>query len=129
MAYVFFNPNPRHKRTTDCVVRAVCCVLDMEWDQAFINLFAKGLDLCEMPDTGHVLKSLLRDHGFRPHLAPDTCPDCYTVADFAYDHPVGRYVAMINGSTNHVVGIIDGDWYDTWNSGEETIAFFMRKEI
>lgn len=127
MAYIFYNPNPRNKRTSDCVVRATCCALDLDWEQAYVNLFSKGFELCEMPDTGHVLKSLLREHGFRSHIAPD-CPDCYTVAHFAHDHPEGRYVVAINGNTNHVVGIIDGDWYDTWDSGEEVIAFYMRKE-
>lgn len=127
MAYVFYNPNPRNKRTSDCVVRAVCCVLDMDWEQAYVNLFSKGLELCEMPDTGRVLKALLNENGFRSHIAPD-CPDCYTVADFAYDHPEGRYVAAINGNTNHVVGVVDGNWYDTWDSGEEIISFYMRKE-
>lgn len=128
MAFQFFNPNPRHKRTTDCIVRALCRVLDMDWNQAFISLFSYGLDLAEMPDVGSVFRSVLRDAGFKRYILHDTCPDCYTVADFAYDHPEGTYVLAIDGNTNHVVALVDGNWYDTWDSGDETVSWYMRKE-
>lgn len=128
MAFRFYNPNPKHRRTTDCTVRALCRVLGMDWEQAYINLFSRGLEMSEMPEVGTVFKSVLRDHGFRMHIVPDSCPDCYTVADFAKDHPEETCVAAIDGRTNHVVAVVNGDWYDTWDSGEETVSFFMRKE-
>lgn len=128
MAFVYFNPNPKHRRTSDCTVRALCRVLDMDWEQAYINLFSRGLEMAEMPEVGTVFKSILRDHGFKMHVVPDTCPDCYTVMDFAEDHPDGVYVVAIDGKINHVVAVVSKNWYDTWDSGDEIVSWYMRKE-
>jgi len=56
---------------------------------------------------------------------PNTCPDCYTVKDFCTDNPQGRYIVA---TQSHVVAIIDGDYYDTWDSGTEPIIYFWKKE-
>lgn len=128
MSYVFYNPNPKHRRTTDCVVRAIARVLDMDWNQAYINLTAYGLEQADMPDMAAVWKPLLYDHGFRTYVIPDTCPACYTVKDFCEDHPFGTYVLAIIGRTNHVVAVVDGSYFDTTDSGFETPTFYMKKE-
>lgn len=56
---------------------------------------------------------------------PDNCPDCYTVADFASEHPRGLYVLAIGG---HVVTVRDGEWMDSWDSGNEVPAYYWSKE-
>ncbi len=55
---------------------------------------------------------------------PDTCPHCYTIRDFAYDHPFGTYLV---GTGKHVVTIIDGNYYDTWDSGGEIPIYYWKK--
>lgn len=52
-------------------------------------------------------------------------PDCYNVKDFAQDHPKGRYVV---GTGTHVIAVIDGNYYDTWDSGEEIPVYYWEKE-
>jgi hypothetical protein len=46
------------------------------------------------------------------------------VADFAEENPLGEFVLAINGNPGHVVSVIDGDWLDIWDSGEEIPAFY-----
>ena len=58
-------------------------------------------------------------------IIPNTCPDCYTIADFCNDHPYGTYI-LATGT--HVVAVIDGDYYDTWDSGNEIPIFYWQKE-
>lgn len=129
MSYVFYNPNPRHRQTGDCVPRALSKALDMDWEQAYILLASEGFDLALMPDKGSVWRRVLKQHGYKSYLIPDTCPDCYTIKDFAQDHPYGVYVMAIEGEPNHVVTISNGDWYDTWDSGDEVPTYYMtRKE-
>ena len=55
----------------------------------------------------------------------DECPDCYTVADFAAEHPSGTYILSLSG---HVVCVMDGDYYDTWDSGGEIPLYYWCKE-
>lgn len=78
-----------------------------------------------MPSSDDVWWELLRLHGFRKVKLLDSCPNCYTVADFAYDHPSGLYVL---GPKEHAIAVIDGDWYDTWDSGATVPLYYLRRE-
>lgn len=77
-----------------------------------------------MPSSDDVWWELLRLHGFRKVNLLDYCPDCYTVEDFAYDHPDGIYVL---GPKEHAITIINGDWYDTWDSGATVPLYYLRR--
>ncbi len=85
--------------------------------------------MSDMPSANRVWMAYLKKIGFKKYLIPDTCPDCYTVQDFCIDHPVGIYVLWVDGQQNgHVVCVVDGNYYDTWDSGYEFPIFYWRKE-
>lgn len=123
--YTYYNPNPRGTRVGDCAVRAVAKALALSWGKAYATLCAEGYALGDMPNANHVWGKCLQTHGFRRHALSDTCPICYTISDFCADHPRGVYVL---GMGDHVVCAIDGDWYDTWDSGDEIPSYFWAKE-
>ena len=125
MAYVYFNPNPWRLTTDDCTVRAISCVLGLDWDEAHEMLCETSREMGLMPDNRAVFWALLKPRGFRREMIPDTCPDCYTVRDFARDHPRGTYILATD---THVLACISGDWMDSWNSGDETPLYFWEKE-
>ena len=58
-------------------------------------------------------------------MISDTCPDCYTVEDFADEHAEGIYIVALSG---HVVCVQNGTLYDSWNSKGETPLYFWYKE-
>ena len=113
--YRAFNPNPE-RLTEDCTIRALCKALGTDWEKAFIRLSMYGLKHHDMMHKNYVWGDLLENSGFKKTSLPNRCPNCYTVADFAADHPSGLYVL---GTGSHVVTLKDGDWYDTWDSGGE----------
>lgn len=123
--YSAYNPNPMGARVGDCTVRAISRATGEGWDTVYCGLCVEGLRLCDMPTANHVWGAYLRRHGFRRRALPDDCPDCYTVADFCRDHPNGTYVLAISG---HVVCVADGRYYDTWDSGAESPAYYWYKE-
>lgn len=114
--WIEFQNNPVGRKVGDCAVRAISKALNMGWEAAYIALVINGLQMGDMPSSNSVIGATLRQHGFRRKNLPDDCPDCFTVADFAEENPKGVYVA---GTGNHVVTIIDSDWYDSWDSGSE----------
>lgn len=120
-----FNPNPASRRVGDCAVRAISKALDVDWEAAYMMLTVQGYIMNDMPNSNAVWGSLLKRNGFARHAIPNTCPECYTMADFARDHKNGLYVV---GTGNHVVCIKDGIIYDSWHSENEIPQYYWVKE-
>lgn len=121
MSFVFFNPNPAGKMVGDCVIRAICAITDKKWDDAFLEVCSEGLRNYDMPSSDAVWGSYLRKRGFTRHTLPNECPDCYTVTDFCRDHREGLYVI---GTGSHAIGVVDGDYLDTMDSGLEIPIYY-----
>lgn len=123
--YKYYNPNPGNKNTGDCTVRAITKALDRTWENVYTALCAKGYEMKEMPDSNAVWGAYLIDCGFRRHILPETCPFCYSISQFAEDHPNGTYIV---GTGTHVVCVCDGDIYDSWDSSDKYPVYYFVKE-
>lgn len=118
------NPNYLDKHTGDCTVRALSIVFGKNWIWTYLELCIQGLIMAQMPSDNQVWDTLLRSKGFQRETIPNTCPDCYTVKDFCDDHKSGIYVL---GTGNHVVAVVDGNYIDDWDSGNEVPLFVWSK--
>lgn len=125
MAFISTNPNPKSKNVGDCVVRALSIALNKGWRDVFKELSILCMIECDMPSSNRIWGEYLGENGFVRHSLADTCPLCYTVQDFCRDNPRGLYVL---GSGEHAVTIIDGNYYDTWDSGDTPVLFYWTKE-
>ena len=125
MGFSYFNPNPAGQKGGGCTVRAIAKATGKSWGGGCIGLCLQGLIMGDMPSANSVLGAYLRQHGFARNVIPNTCPDCYTVAEFAADHPRGVYVLALS---SHVVCVEDGSYFDTWDSGSEIPLFYWAKE-
>lgn len=125
MAWIKYNANPAGRQVGDCTVRAISKAMGREWEKTYSGLAVQGLMLADMPSANHVWGAYLKHNGFRRYIIPDSCPDCYTVKDFCRDHPKGMYILAIDG---HVVAVQDGNYYDTWDSGNEIPIYYWQKE-
>lgn len=123
--FVKFNKNPLGKNVGDCVVRAVSKVLDTDWNTAYIMMCLQGYMMKDLPASDAVWGEFLLSKGFEREIIPNTCPYCYTIGDFAADHPEGRYVL---GTGRHAAAIVDGVIYDSWDSSNEVPIFYYYKE-
>lgn len=122
----YYNPNPAGRSVDDCSVRAISAALGIDWEQAYALTAAAGFSLGNIQNGNEVWGAVLRRYGFYRHNLPNTCPDCYTAADFAHDHPRGIYVL---GFGNHVATVRDGIIYDAWNSSNEIPQYvWFRKD-
>lgn len=123
--YKYFNPNPRGDiRSGDCVIRALSKAIGESWEFVYTELCMVGFRMGDMPSANHVWAEFLRSYGFNKFVLPDTCPACYTIRAFCADHPEGLYV-LATGS--HVVTVVDGDYYDSWDSGDEVPAYMFER--
>lgn len=124
MSFVFFNANSSKKLVIDCTVRAIAKATNQSWEMSYIGLAVKGYELKNMPNANEVWGAYLRDLGFTRRSIPNTCPDCYSVREFCLDHPNGTFLLATG---DHVVTVIDGDYYDTWDSGDAIPVYYWFK--
>lgn len=122
--YINLNVNPLHKRADDCTVRAIASVLNKPWEEVYADICIEGLKEYDMPSANHVWGAYLKKKGFKRHIVPDTCPQCYTVRQFAEDNPIGRYVLAAHG---HVIACIGGTYVDSWDSGDCVVIYYWSK--
>lgn len=125
MNFIPYNPNPRATNVGDCAIRAVAKATDQTWENAYASLAIEGFRRGDLPNSNHVWGAYLKSKGFKQYAVPDTCPDCYTIKDFANDHPKGMYVLSLD---NHVAVVNDGTLFDSWDSSNEAINYYWAKE-
>ena len=123
--YIESNNNPLNKRVGDCVIRAISTAENTEWDEIFLDLMLKSFEMKDIPSSNYVWGTFLKDLGYSRYVIPNTCPNCYTIRDFANDNPIGTFI-LATGT--HVVAVLDGNYIDTWDSGDEVPIYYFEKE-
>jgi len=123
--YQHYEPNPVRTGAIDCSTRALAKALNVSWEKAYVMKTLNGFLMGNEGVSDEVWGSVLREHGYKRQMVPDTCPDCYTVADFCDDHPHGTYVVK---SQDHVATVIDGVLFDSWDSSGKTVIYYWYRE-
>lgn len=125
-----FQPNPAGRNVGDCAVRAIAKALETDWDTAYARLVLAGFHYKDLPSANSVWGAVLRQHGFAREAIPNTCPDCYTAAEFAAEHPRGTFVLVFSeGTVGHVATVKDGNLYDSFDSSDCVPQYyFYRKD-
>ena len=134
--YIHYNDNPYGLDVGDCVIRALSVALSYNWFMVHDELSFLSRKMADMPSSNRVWKQYLKDKGYVEYEAINTCPNCLTVEKFCRMHPKGRYILstaeytkakdnlIVTGS--HVIAVIDGDYYDTWDSGGDVpLSYFI----
>ena len=121
--WIYANPNPQRKIVPDCVIRAVSIALNLSWYQVYDELSDVGRKDANIPSADTVWGHYLYLKGFEPFLLPMECSKCTTINEFTKMYPYGTYII---GTGTHAVAVIDGNYYDTWDSGDEVPSFFWR---
>lgn len=126
MMYRYYQPNPiRLDPVGDCTVRALSKALDIDWEEAHVLLDYNSFMMGDISNANAVLVAVLRQNGFYMAVAEDTCPICYTAEMFCEDHPRGTYVLFFG---SHVATVVDGELYDSWNSSNEIVLYYLYRK-
>lgn len=118
--FIYFNPNREGKHVGDCVIRALCCILQLDWDEAFLRLNMLAFEMADMPSSNEVWGRFLNLYGY----IQVPVFTYYTINDFCKDRPYGKFIVCTG---EHAVAVIDGHYYDTMDTGNKNVIFYYEK--
>ena len=124
MAFRYYNPNPLNKLVGDCTIRAISLALNESWENIFIDLSLLAFQMRDMPSANEVWGQYLKNKGYKRNIISEDCPLCYTISDFCKEYNTGTYIL---GTGKHVVTVIDGNYYDAWDSGHKHPMYYWTK--
>lgn len=123
--FTFFNANPKRKVTSDCVIRAVCTLLDEPYDDVTRDMVEFGLAKGYAYNDPKCIDLYLKSKGYTKQKQPRKADNTkYTGAEFCKVFK-GRCVANIGG--HHIVYISGGKVFDIWNSTSKCIGNYWTK--
>lgn len=125
-AWKKLNVNSKGNSTSDCVIRGLCVAYGMDYDEVHSELNSIKRKKFGTKDgwaynMEPVYEEFIRIHGCKMcKYAKDMgLGDRTTVSDFCRDNPTGTYLLLVANDRNnpdHILAVIDGDVYDSWNS-------------
>lgn len=121
----FYNPNPDGNRVDDCMIRAICAGTGKDWHDVHAELAALSYTMSDVQIGNAVWRAYMLRNGWQMAALPNTCPECYTVGDFADEHPEGTYLL---GTGHHAVCVKDGTVRDLFDSRSSHPIYYFYKE-
>ena len=125
--YTYYQPNKKDLKDDygNCVIRAFTKVLNKEWMQVFEELLPIVREFQCMPDEKTCYEKYLKSNGFAYHgISNKAGSKRPTVDSFAKEHKQGCFFLIL---ANHVVAVVDGIYFDTWDSGDKSLYGYWEK--
>lgn len=125
--YKYYQPNKKDIKDEygDCVVRALTKVMNKTWIEVFNELIPYAIEIQCMPNDKVCYERYLKDNGFVYHgISNKKGSKRPTVESFAREHKEGTFFLNV---ANHVVAVVDGTYYDTWDSGQCCLYGYYEK--
>lgn len=142
MSLINYNANKDGRDTSDCTIRSLSLAYDLPYEEVSKELrgTSKGKTFSYNATTN--INGFIVKHGWTPIAVRNGVDviwnksDVVTTEQFADEHPVGTYLCLTGkkpkGSPteysrdeyenyNHLLCIIDGNVYDSWNSMKQYV--------
>ena len=116
-----YNPNPKDRNIGDCTLRSYCAAFKIDWDKAFdiASKVAKENSTLIQYVADKVLTEEFNcyvDEKYNKKTVKSK--DRITVNEFTMTHPYGTYILHVR---QHQVTVINGEYWDSWDSGKKKV--------
>ena len=125
----YYNANSHNHKTTDCVVRALCTVTDMSWEDCLTELFNIAIKKGYTPTEDKVAEIFLTNHGFEKRREPRKDDNTkMSIKEWICKRQTSYEKRVYAGAgSHHVVAIMNGVVHDIWDSSKETMHSYWVK--
>lgn len=129
----YHNANPKNRITTDCVVRAISTALELPYSQVVMELAEMQCKTGYDDGDKTLYEKYLASKGWVKHKQPRKDFNlkytgkefCEMAQEYTMDYP-SRMIANIGG--HHIVAIVEGRVWDTWDSTGGCIGNYWTEE-
>lgn len=132
MSYIFadfkrYNANSNNKNVGDCVKRSLSVAYSEDYNDVSkeLNKIKRSLGYQQFNIYPVFSKYLsLRGDSFVKNSDAEL-----TVQEFSEQYSSGVYLILCGkefGKTSHMVAIVDGNYYDSWDSSEQIVSYYAK---
>lgn len=116
----YYNCNPHHVRTDDCVIRAIAAATGDSWEETLRNLTDYMIKDGHMIGTLELYGKYLKDIGFIKHKQPLT----KTGKKMKFSEFCKKFdgEAVCNCGKGHVTYVSENGIWDIWNCEDEIVG-------
>lgn len=120
--FTYFNANPYNKNTNDCVIRAVCCATEREWDDVLMDMTKCALKHKLMVNDPDLYPIYLKEIGWVKQKQPRKV-DGKKYHGYEWI-PHYKGMAIIHIGDHHMAFVNDGKLWDTWDSSGGIVGVY-----
>ena len=116
-----FNPNPKDRNIGDCTLRSYCAAFGISWEKAFdiaSKVAKENASMIQYMADKILIEEFncVVDEKYNKKSVKGK--DRITVNEFAMTHPYGKFILHV---PKHQVTVINGEYWDSWDSGDKKI--------
>lgn len=122
MEFIKYNKNPKDKKTSDCVIRAISTATNDTWENVYMELTKLGIKQGLMINDDDNFCKYLELLGYKKQKMPRREDNTrYTVEEFCVELAEANknYVLRTEG---HLTAIKDKNLYDTWDCSYKSVG-------
>lgn len=119
---IWYNNNPKGKKTGDCVIRSIAFATNTAWADTYRALAELGIKKGLMINDNNNWKAYLKNLGFEKQSMPRKDDRTrYTLDEFCNKLAKDNYVYIVSVA-NHLTVVKDKNIYDSWNCGNKCVG-------
>lgn len=123
----YYNANPKDKRTTDCVYRALSVAMDKTWKDVMMEMTEMACKYGYVPSDITLINKYLKKNGWVKRKQPRMY-DGRRLTGCQWLTTVGKETMIINIGSGHMSCIKDGKIWDTWDCSGRCVGNYWVKE-
>lgn len=120
----FFNANPHGKKTSDCVIRAICSALHEPWETTLQNLTDLSKKTGLMVNDTKLYTKHLEMNGWHKQSQPRH-PNGKKLTTWEFAVTVHRAIAHVGG--HHTAYFENGELFDTFDCTHKCVGNYWIK--
>lgn len=118
--FSYYNCNPHHKRTDDCVIRAIAAGTGDSWEKVLKDLTDYMIKYGYMLNTPDLYGKYLKDNGWVKQSQPVKANGSkIRIKEFLKKF---KGCAIVHSGAGHITYVSEGKVYDIWDTSEQIVG-------